>query len=124
MSGFFVPNAHPGKDEDLYASLAKMAGRSPLPPGERIQSISWSHNGEEWVATVGEQLRGTKTQMRTRQKKRVEVTERLKDPATVLAIFPGSPYMVVTNLGLDAVRSHWANPFMAGQPNSVRLFDV
>ncbi len=123
MTAFFVPNARDGKDEELYASLAKTASRSPLPQGERIQSISWTHDGEEWVATVGEQLRGTKTQMRTRQKKRVSVTGRLSDPATVLAIFPGSPYMVVTNSGLDPVRSRWANPFMAGQPTSVRRFE-
>jgi hypothetical protein len=124
MTTFFVPNSRDGKDEELYATLAKMAGRAPQPPGERIESISWTHDGEEWVATVGQQLRGTKIQMRTRQKKRVSVTERLSDPATVLAIFPGTPYLVVTNKGLDAVRSYWENPFMAGQPNSVRFFDT
>lgn len=47
----------------------------------------------------------------------------LSDSAQVLAIFPGNPYLVVTNYRItDGVRSAWENPFMAGRPTSVTFF--
>lgn len=123
MTSFFVPNAIDGKTEDLYAWLAGFAGRPVPPVGERIRRIAFVHDGETWVAEVGQLLRGTKTQMRTRRGQRRQVTTSLSDPATVLAIFAGVPFMVVTNARIDAaVRSQWENPFLAGQPDSVEYF--
>jgi hypothetical protein len=46
----------------------------------------------------------------------------VSDPATVLAIFPGDPFLVVTDKGVAGVRSEWENPFMAGMPSSVARF--
>lgn len=41
----------------------------------------------------------------------------------VLAIFPGSLYLVVTDARpLTPKASNWENPFMAGVPRSVTLF--
>ena len=120
---FFVPAATPEKTEEVYASLAKMCHRSVPDATERIYSIRYTHDGAEWTATVREELRGTRTRNRRRKGQSVEVTEQLSDPATVLAIFAGTPYMVATNARLAGVRSAWENPFMAGQPNSVTYFD-
>jgi hypothetical protein len=90
----------------------------------RIYSIHFNHDGEEWIATVGEQLRGTRTRTRRRGGRNVDVTNELRDPATVLAIFSGTPFFVVTNARpITGLVSAWVNPFMAGQPNSVSYFD-
>lgn len=122
---FFVPHAVEGKDEELYEQLAKLAGRPVPSAAERIASIRWMHDGDEWTAVVGAQLRGTRTRMRTRQRKRVEVTTPLSDPATVLVIFPGSPWLVVTDAPpIGPSRSRWVNPFMAGVPTSSTRFEL
>ncbi len=43
----------------------------------------------------------------------------------VLAIFPGTPFKVVTNHRIPGnVRSAWENPFMAGEPKSVAYFSL
>lgn len=45
------------------------------------------------------------------------------DSASVLAIFPGNPYIVVTDAGrTGGLLSRWVNPFMAGKPRSVAYF--
>jgi hypothetical protein len=82
------------------------------------------HDGEEWTATVGERLRGSKLRKtRRRGIGSIERTVPLSDPAVVFAIFPGYPYMVVTNHGIgQSVGSAWANPFMAGEPRRITLF--
>lgn len=54
---FYVPGDHAHDDEAL-AKLARWIKR-PIPPlDERLKSISHTHNGENWIATIGEQLRG------------------------------------------------------------------
>jgi hypothetical protein len=95
--------------------------KSPPPPDKRIYSIDFVHDGTHWTATVGEILKGTSTRLRTRGGRRVEVTTPVSDPATVLAIFAGNPYMVATTGGI-AVRSAWVNPFMAGIPTRMVYF--
>jgi hypothetical protein len=119
---FFLPTFGPSEQEAAYAELARWAGRS-LPTGPRIYSITYTHDGEEWIATVGEQLRGhTIADPRARAKMR-RFSRPVGDAATVLAIFPGEPYMVVTDNRLNPnVRSKWENPFMAGRPRSVTYF--
>lgn len=121
---FFVPNASPEQADSVYAGFARMCG-VPVPPiGERVYSITYRHNGEVWTATVGETLKGTKYSSRKVKGKVVERTEALSDPARVLAIFPGSPFMVATDFRLvPSVMSRWENPFLAGAPDAVVLFE-
>ncbi len=114
MPSFFVPGAAPENQETEYEKLAKWCLRNSPKLGNRIYSITYIHNGEEWTATVGKPLRG----------KKIKTSRPVFDSATVLAIFPGEPYMVVTNSRIDPnVKSYWENPFMAGRPNSVVFFD-
>jgi len=56
----------------------------------------------------------------------MELTVSVSIPAMVLAIFPGDPYLVVTDhlLGNTSIGSHLENPFLAGRPRSVVRFSV
>ena len=119
----FVPRSYPGEHRTGVRVPSEDVPRSVPDVTKRIYSIRYTHDGAEWTATVGEELRGTRTRKRPRKEQVVEVTEQLSDPATVLAIFAGSPYMVTTNARLAGARSAWENPFMTGQPNSITYFD-
>ena len=114
---FFVPNAVDQADsERLYAEMAVLCGAGVPGLDERIQMITFEHNGEEWIAEVGRTLRGTRTDRRRRRGKAVDVTTRLSDLALVLAIFDGNPHQVVTNARpIGAVVSSWENPFLVGE---------
>jgi hypothetical protein len=120
---FFVPAATPENLESVYADFAKMC-RSAVPPVEqRIYSITYTHDGEDWTATVGKNLTGVRHKTSRVKGVKVEREERLSDPALVLAIFTGNPFFVVTNHRLVGnVGSRWENPFMAGRPSSVTYF--
>jgi len=118
---FFVPEpAKSDKQEETYAEFARMAGREI--PERRIYSITFVHDGEEWTATVGEQLRGIKRRMTRSKGQRIERTTSISDTAIVLAIFQGTPYIVVTDKGISQKYSKWENPFMAGSPIAVKYF--
>lgn len=121
---FFVPAATSSEQaESVYADLAVLCHKSVPSMERRIYSITYTHNGEEWTATVGERLSGTKYRTTGSGSKRREVATLVSDPAIVLAIFPGEPYFVVTNHRLAGnIRSAWENPFMAGRPESVTHF--
>ena len=126
---FFVPAATPETQESVFADLARIAQRSVPPLAERIYSITYLHDGEEWTATVGESLRGISRKITRSKGKKKERLCPVADPAIVLAIFPGVaifpavPYIVVTNHGLPGnVGSAWENTFLAGQPKSVTRF--
>ena len=120
---FFVPGVEDENLEQTYEELARLCRVAPPPRNQRVFSISYRHDGEEWTATVGTTLRGSRSRTVTRRGARVEQHDRLSDPALVLAIFPGYPYFVVTNHRIPrSVGSAWENPFMAGQPFSVTLF--
>jgi hypothetical protein len=120
---FFVPEAEPDESDSAYAELATLAQRKVPPMMDRIYSITFAHDGTEWTATVGERLKGhTIADPRARAKMR-RIERPRSDSATVLAIFAGSPYMVVTDGGAIAGgRTAWENPFMAGHPTSVTFF--
>ena len=118
MPDFFVPFTDPDKYEEAYVELASACGRSALPAGDRIHSITFRHDGVEWVATVGEALRGTETVRRKIRGKRVEQTVPRYDGSTVLAIFPPAPFLVWH----DNSSRRWVNPFMAGEPRTVAKF--
>ena len=122
---FYVPYAKPENLEGVYAAFAKMCSK-PIPPmSERVFSSDFTHISIDWTATVGQTLTG-KGWSRKRSKngaydKRVFAA----DPALVLAIFPGVPFIVVTNHRLvGSVGSTWENPFFAGSPTHVEYFRV
>jgi hypothetical protein len=121
VTEFFVPDVNAGETEDVFAKLAERCHRPVLPISQRVRRITFVHDGEEWIAAVGEALRGQKIRVTRSKHGRRERRLTLSDPATVLAIFPGDPYLVVTDGGSGS-RSYWANPFMAGIPTSVELF--
>jgi hypothetical protein len=115
---FFVPQVKEGMDEEAYRHLAKIAGCVPAPPQRRVYSIVFGHNGETWVAAVGEKLRGTKTVTKGRGRSRVDREVPVYNEATVMAIFDHVPFIVCH----DGASREWANPFLAGKPRSVTYF--
>lgn len=122
---FFIPFAPSDeRAEHVYGVFAEVCG-VPVPRNdERIWAIHWTHDGDDWLAEVGEQLKGRRVRVRRRKGGNVQVVEHLSDPATVLAIFPGETYWVVTNgRPIGPVASAWEGALMTGHPTSVRLFD-
>jgi hypothetical protein len=121
---FFVPHTTNANDaEQAYSTLAAFAGSRVLPMEERIFAITFHHDGTEWIAEVGSTLRGVLNRRRQRSGRMVNVTEHASDRATVLAIFLGDPYLVVTDARpLGQALSSWVNPFMAGRPLTVTFF--
>jgi len=120
---FFLPAATLDTQEASYAKLAGLCGR-PVPVlAERIYSMTFVHDGERWTATVGETLSGVRIDTKRSRNKRIERKTHLDDPATVLAIFSGVPFLVATTGGIT-VPSKWGNPFLAGQPESIVRFAV
>jgi len=118
MPSFFVPHIDPEKHEEIYAELAQIAQRAVPLAGSRIYSITFRHNGETWTATVGETLKGTRIHTKGRGRTRIEREVPVRDGSTVMAIFPGVPFMVWH----DGASRHWTNPFMAGEPSSITYF--
>jgi hypothetical protein len=120
---FFVPAATLETQESVYTQFAKWCGIPAPPTDKRVYSIVFSHDGEIWHATVGESMHGTRYSTHKMKGKKVERSQPVNDPALVLAIFPGSPYIVVTNhLIAENVHSRWANPFLAGEPKTITRF--
>ena len=124
MVAFFVPRASDAEQaERLYDAFAEFAGCEPAAPAERVRSITFAHDGAQWVATVGEELRGERTTRQLRRGELIERTEHLPSTSRVLAVYPGSPFTVVTDAQpITSAPSEWANPFTA-EPSEVGLFD-
>ncbi len=120
---FFVPMVNSEDQETTYAELARRSLCVLPSRAKRIYSIGFRSNGERWTATVGHTLRGVRYRTVRRRGERLDLEERLSNPATVLAIFEGSPYMVAKDHRiLRNVGSEWVSPFMAGEPTSVTYF--
>ena|ERR1700722_718130 len=126
---FLPPIAHYDASEQdaAYVEIAEKCGRQV--PAQRVYSITFRHDSDYWSATVGEKLTGSKTQQvgptdkTDKTDNSREQTTQLDDPATVVAIFPGTPYLVVTDSGIiSGGRTSWENPFYAGIPTSVTYF--
>jgi hypothetical protein len=118
-----VPSGHAARSCP-YRFVTRFGGRQIPATGERIEAITWIHDREEWTAKVGERLRGTRTRRGRRRGQTLDVTERLSDGATVLAIFAAVPYFVVTDAPpIGRAASAWSNPFMAGDPHVLSRFD-
>ena len=125
MVAFFLPRASDDEQaERLYDALAEFAGCEPAPPGRRVQAIDFTQNGARWVAEVGEELRGQRTTQQLRRGELVERTETLTSSTRVLAVYPGTPFVVVTDAQpITGTPSEWANPFHA-DPDRVTWFDA
>jgi hypothetical protein len=122
---FFVPGATPESQEAVFAELARFAGQLVPQLSERVYSITYDHGGSEWRATVGETLRGVRRKRIHSKGTKVEREMPVYDAALVLAIFPGTPYLVVTDSRpVGRVRSARQNPFLAGVPKSVTRFSL
>jgi hypothetical protein len=117
-SRFFIPQIPPEKVEECFADLARAIGRAAPPPGKRIYSITYRHNGETWTATVGERLKGHVIKTSRTRGQRVERTIPLSNPSVVMAIFPGVPFHVWH----DGASRTWANPFLTSEPVSITYF--
>ncbi len=125
MAAFFLPRASDDEQaERLYEALAEFAGCEPAPPGQRVQAIAFAQDGARWVAEVGEVLRGERTTQQLRRGELLERTETLTSATRVLAVYPGSPFVVVTDAQpITGAPSEWANPFST-RPDEVTLFDA
>jgi hypothetical protein len=123
MTAFFLPRAADDEQaERLYEALAEFAGCEPAPPGRRVRSIDFVQDGARWTAAVGEELRGERTTQQLRRGELIERTEVLTSATRVLAVYPGTPYVVVTDAQpITGAQSEWANPFTA-RPDSVTPF--
>jgi hypothetical protein len=100
---FFLPVTSEDLYEQRYVELARFAGAAVPESEARLWSVEWEHGGEVWNATVGELLA------------RVKPSPMVQDSAAVMAIFPGSPYLIVTSAQpLTSLRSSWHNPISAG----------
>jgi hypothetical protein len=121
---FFLPRASDDEQaERLYDALAEFAGCEPAPPGQRVRWITFTQDGAEWVAAVGEELRGRRTTQQLRRGELIEHSEELTSASRVLAVYPGTPFTVVTDAQpITGTPSEWANPFTV-QPDRVTLFD-
>jgi hypothetical protein len=125
MVAFFLPRASDDEQaERLYEALAEFAGCEPAPPGQRVQAITFPQDGAAWVAEVGEELRGQRTTQQLRRGELIERTEELTSSTRVLAVYPGTPFVVVTDAQpITGTPSEWANPFHA-DPGRVTWFDA
>ena len=115
MTGFFVPGVDPDRSEARYSELAASAAADVPGPAERVHSVRFVRDAEEWTATVGETLSG---RLAAPTARRSAPARRVTDPATVLAVFPTDEgHLVVTDgapLGTVA-DSTWENPFAVPQ---------
>lgn len=122
---FFLPDAPDwlvaearATPEVTYETLAMLAGCSPLPASERIYSVTWMHNGEECVATVG---RGIETN-RPASSRRGTASRTYR--STVLAIFRlGDERVLVTDRDpRQEWHDDWDNPLRYIRPTHEVLF--
>jgi hypothetical protein len=112
-----VPDSNPETWESDFAKLAAIALQQRVPIlAERIYSITFVHEGEEWIATVGETLHGFRLGWTDRKRTQTKRLNPVSDPAKVLAIFAGRPYAVVIKYPQTGyARSAWENPFYVSE---------
>lgn len=134
MTEFYVPGAAdaglpyagpqdaglPDADEVAYRRLAELAGAVPADPGRRIRQIAFKVGRESWTAEVGRKMAGTRPEHRRRKGEFTTTTERLSGHATVLAIFAGAPFAIVTDE--QQATSPSANPILVDKPSRVAYF--
>ena len=123
---FEIPGYAPDQYEDVLIAYAQicsefMGRRVQVPaPSELRRSITFQEeDGSEWTAAVGQTLRGEKTERRQVSGRMKDVTASLSNSATVMAIFPGDPALVIT----DGRGKPWSNPFEARSISASVTFD-
>lgn len=102
MTEFFVPGSADAGSADsgveaAYRRLAELTGAAAAPPGRRIRQVAFKVGRESWTAEVGRTMVGTRPEHRRRRGEFTTTTERLTGQATVLAIFAGTPFTIVTD---------------------------
>ncbi|HEY6764379.1 MAG TPA: hypothetical protein VI386_06375 [Candidatus Sulfotelmatobacter sp.] len=112
---FFLPFLPRELAEASYAYMAEKCDKIAPGPGGRVYSISFVHQRVVWVATVGKRLKGHRPGHRA-------TASLIEDPAMVLAIFPGTPYCIVTD-ALNTTDSNFENIFF-GTPVEVEYFSL
>ena len=112
---FFLPFLPSELAEASYAHMAEKCEKIAPGPEGRVYSISFVPEGVVWVATVGKRLKGHRTGHRA-------TVKLIEDPAMVLAIFPGTPYSIVTD-ALHNIGSNFENIFF-GTPMAVEYFSL
>ena len=145
MTMFFVPGAADAElsdaelsdaDEAVYRSLAQVAGRIPAAPGRRIRQVAFKVGRESWTAEVGRKMAGTRPEHRRRKGEFTTTTEKLSGHATVLAIFEGTPFAIMTDEQTDeqpdeqqaasapsaSESSPSTNPHLVEKPSRVAYF--
>ncbi|GAB3139663.1 hypothetical protein [Marisediminicola antarctica] len=137
MTTFFVPGAAdaglpdaglPDANEAAYRRLAGLAGAVPAAPGRRIRRVAFKVGRESWTAEVGRKMAGTRPEHRRRRGEFTTTTERLSGHATVLAIFEGTPFVIVTDeeqaaSALPASESSPStNPILVDKPSRIAHF--
>lgn len=129
MTTFFVPGAADtalpdagmhDADEAAYRRLAERAGAVPAESGRRIRQVAFRVGRESWTAEVGRKMTGTRPEHRRRKGEFTTTTEKLSGHATVLAIFAGAPFAIVTEEQQAASAS--ANPILVDKPSRVAYF--
>ena len=125
MATFFLPRATDDEQaERLYEALAEFAGCAPAPADRRVRAIAFDSDGARWTAEVGQELSGRRTTRQLRRGELLERTEHLSSATLVLAIYPGEPYVVVTDAApITGAPSQWANPLSVA-PDEVTYFDA
>jgi hypothetical protein len=117
---FFMPGISPDRQEDAYAHLAARMNRPVPAMDQRVYSIQFTHGCADWTATVGQPLEGIR---RTAKRGNGAMNPReipTEDPAVVLAILPGEPFVVYW-MSVEK-KSIWENPFLAGKPTEITFF--
>jgi len=137
MTKFFVPGAAdaglpgaglPDANEAAYRRLAELAGAVPATPGRRIRQVAFKVGRESWTAEVGRKTAGTRPEHRRRKGEFTTTTRTLSGHATVLAIFEGTPFVIVTDEQRAASdppaseSSPSTNPILIGKPSRVAYF--
>ena len=125
LVAFFLPRASDDEQaERRYDALAEFAGCEPTPADRRVRSIAFTTRAPNGVAEVGEELSGSRTTQQLRRGEFVERTDRLSSSTRVLAVYPGTPFVVVTDAQpITGASSEWTHPFSV-QPDRVSYFDA
>lgn len=113
---FFVPGETEADAEVVYEMLARRCGLDEIPPlGQRVYTISFVHDGVEYVARVGERRDATKwRRTRAGRPDTSRPPQRYGSGEIVVAIYEGNPSYVWQ----EFKASVWANPQLVG-PRSV-----
>lgn len=124
MTRFFVSGVAEGDAEQEYHRLAEVVGADASTPGRRVRQVFFKIGRESWVATVGRSPEGTRPEHRRVKGKLTTTTDKLADDSTVLAIYPGDPFVVVTDAApVGTAESRWPSPVRA-KPSRIVYFEA